>query len=161
MYRTMALSCYRAGIKADEEEKVVAKCREAEISIRYENGVQKMKLNNEDVSGEIRQEVIGNMTSAIAVYGPVRERLVEMQRDIASKNNVVMDGRDIGTNVLPNADDCNIEDIEKDIKDRDYRDMNREISPLKKADDAVLIDSSNMNIEEVVNKIKELAKEGK
>ena len=186
MYRTMALSCYRAGIKADEEEKVVAKCREAEISIRYENGVQKMKLNNEDVSGEIRQEVIGNMTSAIAVYGPVRERLVEMQRDIASKNNVVMDGRDIATAVLPNADlkiylaassktraerrynellekgvDCNIEDIEKDIKDRDYRDMNREISPLKKADDAVLIDSSNMNIEEVVNKIKELAKEGK
>ena len=145
-----------------------------------------MKLNNEDVSGEIRQEVIGNMTSAIAVYGPVRERLVEMQRDIASKNNVVMDGRDIATAVLPNADlkiyltassktraerrynellekgvDCNIEDIEKDIKDRDYRDMNREISPLKKADDAVLIDSSNMNIEEVVNKIKELAKEGK
>lgn len=186
MYRTMALSCYRAGINADEEEKVVEKCREAKISIKYEDGVQKMFLNDEDVSSEIRQEIIGNMTSAIAVYGPVREILVEMQRDIAGNNNVVMDGRDIATAVLPNADlkiyltassktraerrykelllkgvDCDVDNIEKDIKDRDFRDMNREISPLRKADDAVLIDSSNMNIEQVVDKIKELVKEGK
>ena len=178
MYRTMALSCYRAGIKADEEEKVVAKCREAEISIRYENGVQKMKLNNEDVSGEIRQEVIGNMTSAIAVYGPVRERLVEMQRDIASKNNVVMDGRDIGTYVLPNAEvkifqvatvherakrrylenlekgiTCNLEEIEQDLIRRDNIDSSRAFAPLRPAEDSILLDTSNMSIDEVANEV--------
>ena len=183
MYRTMALSCYREGIKSDEEEKVVEKCKNVQVTLGYENGTQKVYLNGEDVSSEIRQEAIGNMTSAIAVYPPVREILVKMQQDIASKNNVVMDGRDIGTAVLPNADlkiyltassrtraerrykelvekgqQCDIDEIENDIKDRDYRDMHREVSPLKQADDAVLVDSSDMDIDEVVDKIVSLVK---
>ena len=123
------------------------------------------------------------MTSAIAVYGPVREILVKMQQELAAKNNVVMDGRDIGTAVLPNADlkiyltassrtraerrykelvekgqECNIDDIEKDIIDRDYRDMHREVSPLVQAEDAVLVESSDMTIEQVVEAITKLVK---
>lgn len=104
MYRTLALACYRAGIRAEEEEKVVEKCNSVEVTLGYEEGVQKVYLNGEDVSAEIRQEIIGNMTSAIAVYPPVRKILVAIQQDLAKKNNVVMDGRDIGTAVLPDAD---------------------------------------------------------
>ena len=183
MYRTMALACYRAGIKAEEEEKVVEKCNAVKVTLGYEDGTQKVYLDGEDVSTEIRQEVIGNMTSAIAVYGPVRKILVAMQQEIAKNNDVVMDGRDIGTSVLPNADlkiyltassrtraerrykeltqkgeNCNIDDIENDIKERDYRDMHREVSPLSQAEDAVLADSSDMSIDEVVAEIKKLAK---
>lgn len=183
MYRTMALACYRDGIKADEEYKVVEKCNGVKITLGYENDTQKVYLNGEDVSELIRQEVIGNMTSAIAVYPPVRKILVEMQQELAKSNNVVMDGRDIGTAVLPNADlkiyltassrtralrrykelmekgqECNIDDIENDIKDRDYRDMNREVSPLVQAEDAVLVDSSEMNIDQVVDAIIKLVK---
>ena len=183
MYRTMALACYRAGIKAEEEEKVVEKCNAVKVTLGYEDGTQKVYLDGEDVSTEIRQEVIGNMTSAIAVYGPVRKILVAMQQEIAKNNDVVMDGRDIGTSVLPKADlkiyltassrtraerrykeltqkgeNCNIDDIENDIKERDYRDMHREVSPLSQAEDAVLVDSSDMSIDEVVAEIKKLAK---
>lgn len=181
MYRTLALACYRDGIQAGEEEKVVEKCNSVQVTLGYEDGVQKVYLNGEDVSTEIRQEAIGNMTSAIAVYPPVRKILVAIQQDLAKRNDVVMDGRDIGTAVLPDADlkiyltassrtraerrykeliekgvDCNIDEIEADIKDRDYRDMNREVSPLIQAEDAVLVDSSDMDIQQVVEKIKEL-----
>ena len=183
MYRTVALACHRAGIDVSEEEQVVKKCKETEITLGYENGTQKVYLNGENVSTEIRQEIIGNMTSAIAVYPLVREKTVAMQKEIAKRNDVVMDGRDIGTVVLPNADlkiyltacsrtraerrykelkekgiDCNIDDIEADIKDRDNRDMHREVSPLTQAEDAVLLDSSNLSIEQVVEKIKKLVK---
>ena len=141
-------------------------------------------VNGEDVSDEIRREEIGNLTSAIAVYPGERKILVALQQDLASKNNVVMDGRDIGTAVLPNADlkvyltasvECrakrrydqllengqtgDLAEIEKDIEDRDYRDMNRDVSPLKQADDAVLVDSSDMTIDETVQKIISLTKE--
>lgn len=183
MYRTMALACHRAGIKADEEENVVAKCNEVNITLGYENDTQKVYLEGEDVSELIRQEVIGNMTSAIAVYPPVRKILVEMQQKLAKENDVVMDGRDIGTAVLPNADlkvyltassrtraerrykeltekgqVCDIDEIENDIKERDFRDMNRDVSPLVQAEDAVLVDSSDMNIDEVVETIIKLVK---
>ena len=183
MYRTMALACYRAGIKSDQKEEVIEKCKSVDVSLGYENGTQKVYLNGEDVSIEIRQEVIGNMTSAIAVYGPVREILVKMQQELAAKNNVVMDGRDIGTCVLPNAqlkifltasvqvrakrrydelvekgECCDLAEIEKDISERDYRDMHREIAPLKAAEDAVMLDSSELNIDEVVEAIYEYAK---
>ena len=176
MYRTIALACFRAGIKADEAEKVIAKLDDIEVTLGYDNGTQKVYLNGEDVSLEIRREEIGNMTSAIAVYEKVRE--------LAAKNDVVMDGRDIGTAVLPNADlkiyltassrtraerrckelvekgvNCDIDTVEKDIIDRDYRDMHREISPLTQAEDAVLVDSSNMSIDEVVKKIIKLKNE--
>ncbi len=183
MYRTMALACYRAGIQADEEEKVVARCGQVKVSLAYENDTQKVYLDGEDVSSEIRKEIIGNMTSAIAVYAPVRKILVRMQQEIAQKNNVVMDGRDIGTAVLPNANlkiyltasvktrarrrfdelmqkgqKCDLSEIEKDIEERDFRDMNREISPLVQAEDAILVDSSDMSISQVVDTIKSLVK---
>lgn len=178
MYRTLALSCFRAKIIASEQEKVVENCRSVKVTLGYEDGTQKVYLNGEDVSAEIRREEIGNMTSAIAVYPPVREIMVAMQKQIAKENNVVMDGRDIGTVVLPDADlkiyltasartraerrykeltekgqECNIDEIEADIIERDYRDMHREVSPLKQADDAVLVDSSQMDIAQVVEKI--------
>lgn len=178
MYRTMALACFRDNISQDDEASVVKKCQNVKVTLAYENGTQKVFLNGEDVSTEIRQEVIGNMTSAIAVYSPVRKILVNMQQELAKTNKVVMDGRDIGSAVLPNADlkiyltassrtratrrykelvekgqVCDIDEIEKDIKDRDYRDMHREISPLVQADDAVLIDSSDMDIDTVVSEI--------
>lgn len=183
MYRTMALSCYREGIEASDKEKVIEVCERVEVSLDYVNDTQLVYLNGEDVSALIRSEEIGNMTSAIAVYEPVRKILVAMQRKLAAEKNVVMDGRDIGSAVLPNANlkiyltastrtraerrynelvekgfECNIDDIEEDIRQRDYRDMNREVSPLVQTEDAVLVDSSNMSIAEVVNKIIELAK---
>ncbi|MBR2191625.1 MAG: (d)CMP kinase [Eubacterium sp.] len=178
MYRTLALACFRDGIDTSDEAAVVAKCESVEVTLGYEDGTQKVYLNGEDVSTEIRREEIGNLTSAIAVYPGVRKILVALQKDLATKNDVVMDGRDIGTAVLPNADlkiyltasvetrakrrydelvekgqTCDLKEIEKDIEDRDYRDMNREVSPLSQADDAVLVDSSDMTIDEVVAKI--------
>jgi len=191
MYRTIALACFRAGIKADETEKVIAKLDDIEVTLGYDNGTQKVYLNGEDVSLEIRREEIGNMTSAIAVYEKVRENMVEvrehllnLQKELARTQDVVMDGRDIGTAVLPNADlkiyltassrtraerrckelvekgiNCDIDTVEKDIIDRDYRDMHREISPLTQAEDAVLVDSSNMSIDEVVKEIIKLKNE--
>ncbi len=183
MYRTMALACYRNGIKAQEQEKVEEMCKKVKVTLGYVDGNQRVYLDGQDVSEEIRQEVIGNMTSAIAVYQPVREILTALQKKMAAENDVVMDGRDIGTAVLPNAEvkvyltasartraerrykeltekniECDIDEIEKDIEDRDYRDSHREISPLKQADDAVLVDSSNMTIDEVVDKIISLVK---
>ena len=178
MYRSLALACFRDGIDTSDEAAVVAKCESVEVTLGYEDGTQKVYLNGEDVSAEIRREEIGNLTSAIAVYPGVRKILVALQKDLAAKNDVVMDGRDIGTAVLPNADlkiyltasvetrakrrydelvekgqTCDLKEIEKDIEDRDYRDMNREVSPLSQADDAVLVDSSDMTIDEVVAKI--------
>ena len=178
MYRTLALACFRDGIDTSDEAAVVAKCESVEVTLGYEDGTQKVYLNGEDVSTEIRREEIGNLTSSIAVYPGVRKILVALQKDLATKNDVVMDGRDIGTAVLPNAElkiyltasvetrakrrydelvekgqTCDLKEIEKDIEDRDYRDMNREVSPLSQADDAVLVDSSDMTIDEVVAKI--------
>lgn len=183
MYRTIALACFRAGIKAEEKEKVVRELGNIKVTLGYEDNTQKVYLNGEDVSEQIRKEEIGNMTSAIAVYQQVRENMVKMQQKIAKENDVVMDGRDIGSAVLPNADlkiyltassgtraerrykeltqkgaSCDIDEIEKDIIDRDYRDMHREISPLVQAKDAVLVDSSDMTIDEVVGKIISLKK---
>ena len=183
MYRAMALYMLKEGIGADESEKIVASCEKADITIRHENNEQVVFLNGENVNGLIRTEEVGNMTSAISVNKAVREKLVELQQKLAEATDVVMDGRDIGTVVLPGADlkvyltassrvraerrykelvaknvECNLEEIEKDIIDRDYRDMHREISPLKQADDAVFLDSSDMSIEEVKDKIIELYK---
>ena len=187
MYRAMALACIRAGLKASDEAEVCKVCEGLDVSLEYdENGAQQVILNGENVNAYIRTEEVGNMTSAIAVYGPVREKLVELQRKLGTKYDVIMDGRDIGTCVLKDAPvkiyltassrtraerrykeltekgvDCNLDDIEKDIIDRDYRDMNREISPLKKAEDAILVDSSNMGIDEVVNELVRIIEEAR
>ena len=178
MYRSMALYFLRNGIAASDEEKIGEACKDIDVSLAYENGEQQVLLNGENVNGVIRTEEVGNMASATSVYPVVRTKLVELQRQLATKTDVIMDGRDIGTCVLPDAQvkiyltasvatrakrrydeltakgtQCNLEEIEKDIEDRDYRDMHRETSPLKQARDAVLVDSSEMNIDEVVDAI--------
>lgn len=182
MYRAMALFLIRENITADESEKISAKCKEADISIEYRDGEQIVLLNGENVNGLIRTEEVGNMASASSVNGDVRKKLVELQQKLAATTDVVMDGRDIGTCVLPNANlkiyltasskvraerrykellekgmSADLDKIEQDIIERDYRDMNREISPLKQAEDAILVDSSDMTIEEVIEKIIKLA----
>ena len=178
MYRAMALYFIRAGINADDEEKISATVDDIKVSIKYQDGMQHVILNDEDVTGFIRTEEVGNMASATSVYGAVRTKLVALQQELAKTTDLIMDGRDIGTVVLPNADvkvfltasvECrakrrfdeleakgekpDFDKIAKDIEDRDYRDSHREISPLKQADDAVLVDTSNMTIDEVVNAI--------
>ena len=181
MYRAMALYMINNGIDASESEKISATCQSADITIKYENGIQVVYLNGENVNSLIRTEAVGNMASASSVNGDVRKKLVELQQKLAQSTDVVMDGRDIGTVVLPGADlkiyltasskvraerrykeltekgiSCDFDAIEKDIIDRDYRDMHREISPLKQAEDAVLLDSSDMTIDEVKDRILEL-----
>lgn len=176
MYRAMALYLLRENISADDSGRIEKACKSVDISIIHEDGVQKVLLNGEDVSSLIRSEEVGNMASASAQNGRIREKLVELQRQLAAKTDVVMDGRDIGTCVLPDADvkiyltasvhtravrrfkeylekgmEADLAQIEADIEKRDHQDMSREISPLKKAEDAVLLDSSDMTIEEVLD----------
>lgn len=175
MYRAIGLYLLRNQISPEDENSVEKACKEIQISISYEDGVQQVFLNEENVSEEIRKEEVGNMASAGAKNRKVREKLVELQRELAAKADVVMDGRDIGTCVLPNAnvkiyltasvhtravrryqeylakgEKITLEEVEKDIENRDYQDMNRAISPLRQAEDAVLLDSSDMGIEEVL-----------
>ena len=183
MYRAMAYYFLKNHISVEDENRIAAACEHVDITIRYQDGEQQVILNGENVNGVIRNEEVGNMASSTSVYPVVRKKLVELQQQLAVKENVIMDGRDIGTVVLPNADVkiyltasskvrakrryeeltskgevCDLEQIEQDIIDRDYRDMNRETSPLKQADDAVLLDSSNLDIDGVVEKMKEIIK---
>ena len=184
MYRAMALFLIRQGIKSSETEMISQKCEEADISISFEIGQQVVTLNGENVNGLIRTEEVGNMASASSPNPDVRKKLVALQRKLASEKSVVMDGRDIGTVVLPNAkvkiyltassavrakrrydeltakgENCDIEKIEADIIERDNRDMTREISPLRQADDAVLVDTSDMSIEEVQERLLSICSE--
>ncbi len=155
-----------------------------DVSLAYENGEQVVYLNGENVNGFIRTPEAGNMASAVSVYAKVRAKMVELQQALAEKTSVVMDGRDIGTVVLPNAEvkiyltassevrakrrfdelvakgmECNLMQLQKEIEERDYRDMNREVSPLKKAEDAVELDTSHMSIPEVVNAMQKIIAE--
>lgn len=184
MYRAIAL--YLLDNKTDiyNEDELKRALSHININIVYENNVQHVFLDLVDVSEEIRSEKVGNMASTSSALAPVREKLLDLQRDIAAKNDVIMDGRDIGTNILPNAElkiyltasadvrakrrfdelklkgeNPDLEDIKKGIETRDYQDMNRDIAPLKQAEDAVLIDSSDMTIAEVVDRIIDLTKE--
>lgn len=175
MYRAIALFLIKGGISADNENEVASACQNIEVEIRYEDNVQQVYLNGENVSVEIRQEKVGNMASKAAAIKAVRSKLLQLQRDIAASNNVIMDGRDIGTFVLPDAElkiyltasvgtrakrrydqlifkgeSPDIKKIENDIEQRDYQDMNRDIAPLKQADDALYLDTSDMSIAEVV-----------
>ena len=184
MYRAIALYPLDAKTDIQDEKKLKNALDHIRINIAYEKDVQHVFLNLQDVSAEIRSEKVGNMASRVATFPQVREKLLDLQRDIAAKNDVLMDGRDIGTNILPNAElkiyltasvevrakrrydelilmggRPKLDVIKEDIEKRDYQDMNREIAPLRQAEDAVLIDSSDMTIEEVVAKILELAKE--
>ena len=184
MYRAMALYFLRKGINPADEEAVSRTCSEAEVSIRYQDGAQQVLLNGEDVSGQIRTEEVGKTASVVSAYMPVREKLMELQKELAARENVIMDGRDIGTCVLPQApakiyltasvevralrrfreltekgEACDLEEIKKDIADRDWKDMHREHAPLKQAEDAVVVDSSQMTIDQVVEAILAVAKE--
>ena len=186
MYRAMALYLLRNGIRSDEKEKIEEYCQRADISIAYENGEQVVLLNGENVNGFIRTQEVGNMASATSVNGMVRKKLVALQQKLASSRKIIMDGRDIGTCVLPEADlkiyltassgvrakrrydelmakgeACDIAKIQADIEERDYRDMHREQSPLKQAEDAILVDTSDMTIEEVIEHIISICEERK
>ena len=184
MYRAMAYYFLQLGLKENDTEKIKEAVRGAHVSIRYENGEQKVVLNDQDVTPFIRQEEVGNMASKSSPIPEVRVKLTQLQKDLADRENVVMDGRDIGTCVLPDAQvkvyltasahtraerrykelqekgdtSKSLEMIEADIEERDYRDMHREISPLCQAEDAILVDSSDMTVEEVVDAILNLVK---
>lgn len=182
MYRAMAVYFMENGIDT-EDEKAVDRCLDSiNIGIEYKDGIQQVILNKENVTLKLRDEAVGRTASVVSKYAGVREKLLELQRSLAEKSNVIMDGRDIGTTVLPDAqvkiyltasvtaraqrrcdeltakgEKADIDEIKADIENRDYQDMNREISPLKQAEDAVLLDTSDMNIEEVVEAVKKLA----
>ena len=186
MYRAMAYYFLQHNIDAKDENAIAAACPDVDVTITYENGEQQVLLNGENVNGVIRNEEVGNMASSTSVYPVVRKKLVELQRQLAKSADVIMDGRDIGTCVLPDAQvkiyltassatrakrrydeltekgvSCDLAEIEKDIIDRDYRDMHRETSPLRQAEDAVLVDSSEMNIDEVVDAIYQVYSEAR
>lgn len=186
MYRAMAYYFLQHNIDAKDEKAIAAACPDVDVTITYENGEQQVLLNGENVNGVIRNEEVGNMASSTSVYPVVRKKLVELQRQLAKSADVIMDGRDIGTCVLPDAQvkiyltassatrakrrydeltekgvSCDLAEIEKDIIDRDYRDMHRETSPLRQAEDAVLVDSSEMNIDEVVDAIYQVYSEAR
>ena len=178
MYRGLAVHFLKKGIQPEDTEKIKEACRDAQVSIGYEEGQQQVYLNGENITSQLRREEVGNMASKSSAIPEVREKLLSLQRDLARRQNVVMDGRDIGTCVLPDADvkvyltassrtrakrrydeltargvPCDLEQIEQDIIERDSRDMNREISPLRQAEDAVLVDSSDMTIRQVADAI--------
>lgn len=183
MYRGLAIHFLDKGIQPQETEKVIEACKDAEVTIAYEDAVQHVYLNGKDISSRLRNEEVGNMASVTSAIPEVRKKLLELQQNLAKTQNVIMDGRDIGTCVLPHADvkvyltasvetrakrryqelqekgeDCNLEEIAHDIEERDRRDMTREIAPLKQAKDAVLVDSSDMTIAEVVKTIVDLCR---
>lgn len=184
MYRAIALYFLQNQIDTSDEETVREALNGIQVSIAYENGEQQILLNGENVTGSIRREEVGNMASVTSAYPAVRKKLLSLQRELAASADVIMDGRDIGTCVLPKAPlkiyltasvktrakrrfeeltekkiPCNIEEICKDIEERDYRDMHRDVSPLCQAEDAVLVDSSDMTIQEVTDAIVGYARE--
>lgn len=183
MFRAIALFLTERGTDTDSEEAVAAALDGVDIALRHENGEQRIFLNGRDVSAEIREEAVGNMASRVSVYPAVRNKLLLLQRQLAAVQPVVMDGRDIGTVVLPNADtkiyltasaevrakrrlrelllkgqSAELAEVQRDIEARDYRDMHRETAPLRQAEDAVLLDSSDMSAAEVQRKILSLVR---
>ena len=160
MYRGLAIHFLKKGISPEDKEAVAKACIDADVSIVYENGVQQVYLNGENITGMLRTEEVGNMASKTSAIPAVREKLLELQKTLAREKDVIMDGRDIGTRAKRRYDElaskgesCDFDEIARDIKERDERDMTREIAPLKKAEDAILVDSSDMTIDEVVSKI--------
>lgn len=178
MYRAMALYLLRKGVNREDPDEIGEACQNAEISIEYQNGEQIVLLDGENVNAYLRTEEVSSMASVSSAVPRVRAKLLDLQRKLAKTMNVVMDGRDIGTTILPDADvkiyltassltrarrryleyqekgeTCDLAEIQKTIEERDQRDMTREISPLCQAEDAVLVDSSELTIDETVEKI--------
>ena len=183
MYRAVALYLLESGIDVNDRSAVAEKCKGAGVDIKYEDGVQNVYLNGTNVTGRLREEAVGNTASVTSAVPEVRAQIFSLQRGLAERGGLIMDGRDIGTVVMPDADvkiyltassevrakrrvleleakgeHPDFEEVKKDIEDRDHRDMTREISPLKQADDAILVDTSDMTIDEVVEKICSLCK---
>lgn len=181
IYRTMGYYFLENGIDVNDEEIVSEMCSKIEVGLKYIDGVQHVFLNEEDVSDKIRTGEVGSAASKISAYSEVRASLLGLQKNMAETENVVMDGRDIGSVVLPNAtlkiyltasveerarrryleyvlagQECDLEKIKKEIEERDHRDMTREISPLICAEDAYTVDSSEMSIDEVCGEIMKL-----
>ena len=186
MYRAMAVYFSQNDINPDDENAINGAVDNIDISIEYKDGVQQVILNGENVTSLLRTEETGKMASKTSKYAAVRTKLVALQRGLAKKTDVIMDGRDIGTTVLPDAfakiyltassdararrrydelkakgEECDLQKIKEDIEQRDYQDMHRDISPLKQAEDAVLVDSSDMGIDEVVEAIKTVINKAK
>ncbi len=184
MYRTVALHCTQENIPLEEEAAVVAALDGLNMRIQPDTEGQRIFLNEEDVTAKIRTAEIGKGASVVAAYQKVRERMVELQQEMAREQSVIMDGRDIGTVVLPHAEvkiyldadagerarrrvgeleakgeTADFEEIKKMIIQRDYNDMHREHSPLKKAEDAISLDSTGMSIEEVLQAILDITAE--
>ena len=184
MYRAIGLFLLNKGADIEDPKACESFLPEIEIRIGYEDGAQHIFLNGEDVSAKIRTEEVSNAASVTSQYPAIREKLLDLQHEMANRYDVVMDGRDIGTVILPNADlkifltasvrvraerrmkenlekgiACTLEEIEKDIAERDYRDSHRETSPLKQAEDAILVDTSDMSIEQVISTITGLINE--
>lgn len=181
MYRAIGLYALQQGVDPASEQQVAQLLPQITIELRYENGAQRVILCGEDVSELIRQENVGMATSAVAAHPTVRSFLLELQRDMARKQNILMDGRDIGTVILPNATvkifltasaqaraerrlkelqqkgmETDFQTVLSDIEQRDYQDMNREIAPLKQAQDAVLVDTSNLDFEQSFETLRNL-----
>lgn len=186
MYRAMAVYFSQNHVNPEDEREINAAVVNVDITIEYMDGAQQVILNGDNVTGLLRTEETGKMASKTSKYAAVRSKLVDLQRKLAKTTDVIMDGRDIGTTVLPDADvkiyltassdaraqrrfdelkekgqDCDFQVIKEDIENRDYQDMHREISPLKQAEDAVLVDTSDMNIEQVVSAIEKIIEEKK
>jgi cytidylate kinase len=184
MYRAMALYLLRSGIDRDDTDAISAACQAPEITIEYRDGIQVVLLDGENVNEYLRTPRVSDMASRSSANPDVRAKLLQLQQDLARRQNVVMDGRDIGTVVLPDAqvkifltasvdvradrrykeliekgEKADLGEIKAQIKERDARDMNRPIAPLKQADDAVLVDTSDMTIEEVVAAITRIIEE--
>ncbi len=178
LYRAVALYALQNGVDVEDEKKVEKLLETLDLQIEYSDGKQITKLSDKDVSKEIRQNAVSNLASKISALKCVRAKLLSTQRNIAKSMDCILDGRDIGTTVLPDAEykffitasvDCRakrrynellekgekveFEQLKKEIEERDYRDSHREIAPLKKADDAVEIDTSDLNIEQVCQEV--------
>ena len=178
MYRTIGLYMLKNGIDIHDEAAVGAALPDVSVSIGYdESGLQRLYLNGEDVTALIRTPEVSEAASVTSAYPKVREKLLDLQHTLARENDVVMDGRDIGTVILPDAqvkifltasvrvralrrmkellekgEAVSLEMVEQEIRERDYRDSHRETAPLRQAEDAVLLDTSDLTIEEVISK---------
>ena len=182
MFRGIALYMTEKGIEGNEVDRIKTELEKVKIDIVYENGEQQLILNDKNVSKRIRKPEISKAASAFATTSEVRTRLLNLQRELAAKRPVVMDGRDIGSKVLPEAtvkifltadvkvraerrykeltekgENVDMADIMADIKSRDEQDMNRAVSPLTQAEDAILVDTSSLSIDEVVDAIIKIA----
>lgn len=184
LYRALGLHVLNSGIDVNDEKKVIECCKDVDINIEYDKGIQQVLLNGVNVNDQIRTVEVGNVSSIISAYKDIRQKLLGLQRHLAVKYDVVMDGRDIATRVLPNADikifvtaditvrakrrqqellqkgiKKSLNMIEDDIKTRDNRDSNRKVDPLVKTAEAILLDTTDLTIEEEVDKIFHIYKE--